>query len=71
MSEKLISQLATHVTPEAADQIRALSDLAGRSSSEYLRELIMSHLDEKRRQFQSMQQIFSTPGTDGAERTDT
>jgi ferritin-like metal-binding protein YciE len=67
---KLPGHLATHVTDEEEAQIKALADLVGISASEYLRDLIMSHLAEKHRQFQSMHRIFgSANGAAGAERT--
>lgn len=67
---KLLGHLATHVTDEAEEQIKALADLAGLSPSEYLRELIMAHLAEKQRQFQSMHRIFgSANGAASTERT--
>lgn len=67
---KLPGHLATHVTDEEEAQVKALADLVGISASEYLRDLIMSHLAEKQRQFQSMHRIFgSANGAASTERT--
>jgi predicted DNA-binding protein len=59
--EKLLGQLATHVSTETERQIRALAELRGVSASEYLREIITAHLDVKKLEYQALKEAFETP----------
>lgn len=56
--EKLLGQLSTHVTLDAERQMRALAEVEGQSTSEYLRDLIDQHLIKKSREFQVLKDAF-------------
>ena len=66
MAEKLIGHLATHVDDETESQIKALAEFSGLKVSEYLRELIIEHLAEKRAHFERMQRVFGSQGANSA-----
>ena len=67
MAEKLIGHLATHVDDETESQIKALADFSGLKVSEYLRELIIEHLAEKKAHFERMQRVFGAQGANSTE----
>jgi hypothetical protein len=74
MSEKLICQIATHVSHTTAAQLRGLSALADKSPSQYVRDILMKHLDEERSMTSVKHEIFEMLDQDGrtesTERTD-
>ena len=65
MAEKLIGHLATHVDDETESQIKALAEFSGLRVSEYLRELVIEHLAEKKAHFERMQRVFGALGAMG------
>lgn len=70
MPDKLTGHLATHVSSEAEHQVRTLAALEDKSPSEYLREVIASHLETKRRQFEGMQRAFGALSSMSSERAE-
>lgn len=56
--EKLTGQVMVHVPDTAERQVKALAAIKGQRASEYVRDLIMKHLDEQERQFQLMSEVF-------------
>lgn len=68
--DKKAGQLSTHVSDEAARQIRALAELEGMSTSEYLREkIILEHLLCKRHEFDCMREVFESQSSMSSLRT--
>lgn len=55
---KCTSQIVSHVPESTAKQFKALAEVEGTTPSEYMRELIESHLAEKRTWFEGMQKVF-------------
>ncbi|MGB1951689.1 MAG: hypothetical protein ACPHQ9_13030 [Marinobacter sp.] len=62
MTEKLTGQIMVHLPDSAERQIKRLAEIEGQRASEYVRDLIMSHLAEKERQFQLMSEVFGDKG---------
>ena len=55
---KCSDQLVSHVTESTARQFKKLAEVEGTTPSEYMRQLIESHLAEKRAWFEGMQKVF-------------
>lgn len=64
MAEKLTSQIMVHLPETAERKAKALAAIEGQKASEYVRDLIMSHLAEKERQFQLMSEVFGDKGNE-------
>ena len=62
--EKLTGQIMVHLSETAERQIKRLAEIEGDKAGEYVRELVMTHLAEKERQFQLMSEVFSDPQKD-------
>ena len=58
MSEKLIAQMAVHLTDSEKESIQKLAVLRGISGSEYIREIMSDHLRDKRAHYMTMRGIF-------------
>jgi hypothetical protein len=58
MSEKLIAQMAVHLTDSEKESIQKLAVLRGISGSEYIREIMSDHLRDKRAPYMTMRGIF-------------
>jgi len=69
--QKLTANLGCHLTDEQAKQVRAIAEMQGLSSSEYLRQIVVAELDSQRAQFERMAAVFgaqssmSSQGTEG------
>jgi len=62
--EKLTGQVMVHLPESAERQIKRLAEIEGQKAGEYVRHLISNHLQEKQRQFQLMQEVFSAQKND-------
>lgn len=60
---KLQGQVTTHLSDEDARAFTGLADMSGQTVSQYLRNLIEEHLADKRREYQLMHDIFSSPSS--------
>jgi len=56
--EKLSSQIMVHVTDETREQLSALALIEGLTASEYARNLINGHINERKTEYRSMQKVF-------------
>lgn len=65
MRDKLISQIAVHLSDTEKRQISGLAEITGQSASQYVRNLIITHLSEKRAQCQIMRDLFDLPENGG------
>ncbi len=57
---KLMGQVTTHMSDADARALAGLADIAGQTTSQYLRELIEMHLQERRREYELMQEVFGS-----------
>lgn len=62
--EKLDGQVMAHIPSTAERQLKGLARIKGVKASEYVRDLIIDHLDEELRQFQLRQEVFGGEGLD-------
>ena len=61
---KLTSQLNVKVCHETERKIAALAAIEDKAPSEYVRDVLLKHLQEVQRQFEKMQQAFGPVNTD-------
>jgi len=62
--EKLTGQVMAHIPGSAEKQLKGLAMIEGVKPSEYVRDLIMTHLREKQRQSQLMHEVFGSDELD-------
>jgi hypothetical protein len=58
--DKLTEQVGLKLSHDQHRQLIGLADMASESVSEYVRGIVMAHLEEKVRQFESMRRVFGT-----------
>lgn len=68
--QKLISQIAVHLSDEDARLIKGLAAREGREASVYAREVLISHLKSIRVEYESMRALFECEGSESFNSTE-